>query len=144
MATPHNNIDFKIIFQSMPGMGIILLPDHPHFTIIDVNNDLLLFTKTLKETLTGKSLFNVFPDNPEDVAASGVHNLRNSLEQVIQTKQQQRLKVQRYDVKNESGSFSEFYWSALNTPILNKDGDVEYILHTSTNITDQVTTTKTA
>ncbi len=144
MSTSDNDIDFKVVFQSMPGMGMILLPNSPDYTILDVTNDLRLFTKIEKENFTGKNLFDVFPGNPEDPSASGIKNLRNSLQQVITTKKAHHMEVQRYDVKNENGIYKEFYWMPLNTPILNKYGAVDYILHTSANITEQVLNEKSA
>ena len=37
--------------------------------------------------------------------------------------------VQKYDVRRPDGRFEEKYWSPLNTPILNQDGAVEWIVH---------------
>ena len=144
MNTPDTNIDFKVVFQSMPGMAMIILPNDPDYTIVDVTDDVLLFTKVEKENLIGKNLCDVFPDNPGDPNASGLKNLRNSLKQVISTKKPHHIEVQRYDVKNENGDFDELYWSCLNTPVLNKHGTVDYILHTSTNITEQIQNKKEA
>ncbi len=144
MNTPDTNIDFKVVFQSMPGMAMIILPNDPDYTIVDVTDDVLLFTKVEKENLIGKNLCDVFPDNPGDPNASGLKNLRNFLKQVISTKKPHHIEVQRYDVKNENGDFDELYWSCLNTPVLNKHGTVDYILHTSTNITEQIQNKKEA
>ncbi|HEV8082097.1 MAG TPA: PAS domain-containing protein [Chitinophagaceae bacterium] len=144
MNTPDTNIDFKVVFQSMPGMAMIILPNDPDYTIVDATDDVLLFTKVEKENLIGKNLGDVFPDNPGDPNASGLKNLRNSLKQVISTKKPHHIEVQRYDVKNENGNFDELYWSSLNTPVLNNHGAVDYILHTSTNITEQIQDKKEA
>lgn len=144
MNTPENDIDFKVVFQSMPGMGMILLPNDPDYTIVDVTNGMLLFAKVEKENLISKNLCDVFPDNPEDLTASGVKNLRNSLQQVISKKKPHHMEVQRYDVKNENGIFDELYWLTLNTPVLNKYGAVDYILNTSTNVTEQILNEKRA
>ena len=42
-------------------------------------------THTTPETL-GRGLFEVFPDNPDDPAASGTSNLRASLARVLKTR----------------------------------------------------------
>ncbi len=144
MSAPDIEIDFKVVFQSMPGMGLILLPNNPHFTIAGITNDLLLFAKAEKEAIIGKDLFDVFPGNPEKSMDTGVNNLRYSLEQVLKTKRKQEMEIQRYDVKNENGIFEEFYWAPSNTPILNKNGEVDYILHTSANVTAQILNEKNA
>jgi hypothetical protein len=38
--------------------------------------------------------------------------------------------VQRYDIANADGTFSEKYWKTLNVPVLNNGGDVTHIIHT--------------
>jgi PAS domain S-box-containing protein len=49
-----------------------------------------------------------------------------------------RLPLQRYDVARPDGIFEERYWNALNTPVINADGQVEFILHSVVEVTDQV------
>ena len=131
-----NPIDFKAVFTALPGIGMILLPD-ADFTIAEVTNDLLLFTNTKKENLIGKKFLDFFPNNPADAAI-----FQNSLEQVISTGKSHRVEVKRYDVKNQDEIVEELYWSPLSTPVFNESGILQYILHTSTNVTEQVLSKK--
>jgi PAS domain S-box-containing protein len=57
---------------------------------------------------------------------------------VLQRKETHQLPVQRYDLKNEDGSFTEHYWHTDNSPVLTDEGEVAYIIHTTENITEQV------
>jgi len=73
-----------------------------------------------------------FPDNPDDPGATGVRNLRTSLERVIETRQGDAMAVQKYDVRrpaSEGGAFDERYWSPFNSPVLGSQGEVAYIIH---------------
>ena len=57
----------------------------PDFRIVAVNDAYLRATMTARPAILGCTLFEVFPDNPADPAATGVRNLRASLEQVLAT-----------------------------------------------------------
>lgn len=57
-------------------------------------------------------MFEVFPDNPDDLNANGVRNLHSSLQRVLATKKSDAMAVQKYDIrrpKAEGGGI------ALNT-----------------------------
>jgi len=58
---------------------LVLLPNAPLFTIIDVNDAYLAATILNRDDPLGQALFDAFPDNPNDPSASGVANLRASL-----------------------------------------------------------------
>ena len=131
-------VDFRNIMRSYPGMSMILLPNTPDFTIIEASDKLLQVTGSARLDIIGKNLFDVFPDNPLDVMASGVNNMGISLEKVLATRMPDKMNIQRYDVKNASGNFVEFYWAPANTPVINDDGKVEYIIHTIENITEKI------
>ena len=77
----------------------------------------------------GEKLFNVFPDNPGDPFADGAANLFDSLRIVAETGQSHAMAVQRYDVRGPTGKFVERYWQPLNSPVLNENGDLVFILN---------------
>ena len=138
MKIPSLENDFRTIFHSMPGIGIIVLPDSPHFTIEDVTNDLLKFIGINKEEILGKKLFEVFLRDAENPGATGSQTLRSSFQQVLATKQKHETGIARYDVRNSNGNFDEFYWHAVNTPILDNSGNVKFILFNSLNVTEHI------
>ena len=72
--------DFRRIFESLPGCYLILSPD---LQIIAVSDAYLRATLTKREQLLGRALFDAFPDNPDDPGATGVANLKASLETVL-------------------------------------------------------------
>ena len=64
-----SNPDFKALFESAPGLFLVLKPD---LTIVAVSDAYLAATMTRREDILGRGLFDVFPDNPDDPAATGV------------------------------------------------------------------------
>ncbi len=120
--------DFQLLFESAPGAYLVL---DPEFRIRAVSDAYLACTRTVREVIVGRDLFDVFPDNPEDPAATGRRNLRASLETVLRTRSPHRMPVHKYDIRrpeSEGGGFEEKYWSPLNTPVL-EGGRVVSIIH---------------
>lgn len=75
--------DFRAIFESAPGLLLILTPG---LRIVAATNSYLRVTKTVRDKIIGRLLFEVMPDYPHDPDASGPRNLRASLERVLQNK----------------------------------------------------------
>ncbi len=144
MGSPNKEVDFKFIFHCLPGVSLLLSPDSPDFTIVDATDKLLLSTHTERKNIIGKKLFDVFPGNPNDEKATGVINLKYSLEQVIASGMPDIMQIQRYDIENRNGVFEEHYWEPLNTPVIDEQGIIKYIIHTSENVTEKVTNEKKA
>ncbi len=124
-----DSTDLQRLLRVTPGMFVLLSPD-TRYTILGASAEYLK-TSHSDESIVGRPLFEVFPDNPE-VDALGSRTLRASLDRVLATGQPDRMPVVRYDVRRptrEGGGFEERYWSPLNTPVLAEDGSVEYVMH---------------
>ena len=131
--------DFRALFESLPGLYLVLTPE---LRIVAVSDSYARATKTIREQIIGKHLFDVFPNNPDDPDASGVReSVRASLERVRQTKTQDTMAVQRTDIRrpeSENGGFEQRYWSPVNSPVVGKDGNVKYIIHHVEDVTEFV------
>jgi signal transduction histidine kinase len=130
--------DFRVLFESAPGLYLVLTPE---FKIVAVSNAYLSATKTRREEILGRGIFEVFPDNPDDPAADGVRNLRLSLERVRKEKVPDTMAVQKYDIRrpdSEGGGFEERFWSPVNSPVLNAVGEEASIIHRVEDVTDFV------
>ncbi len=141
-AIPSRNnlaiIDFRKLFESTPGLYLILRSD---FTIVGVTDAYLQATKTVREQIVGKGLFEVFPDNPADPHATGADNLRASLQRVLKTRKTDAMAVQKYDIRkpeSEGGGFEERFWSPVNSPIIGSNAEVDYIVHRVEDVTEFV------
>jgi len=129
-------LDFRELFEHTPGLYLILSPD---FHIIAVNDAYARATLTTRESIVGRHLFDVFPDNPDDVSATGVSNLRASLERVLRFKRPDKMAIQKYDVRRpEDGGFEEKHWSPLNIPVLGPRNEVKFIIHRAEDVTELV------
>ena len=129
------NVEFKALFESAPGLYLVLLPD---LTIVAVSDAYAKATMTVREKITGRGLFEVFPDNPADATADGVSNLGASLQYVLQHRTAHTMAVQKYDIRRPDGTFEVRYWSPLNKPVLDELGQVAYIIHRVEDVTEFV------
>jgi PAS domain S-box-containing protein len=127
--------DFQALFESAPGLYLVLTPA---LTIVAVSDAYLKATMTKREEILGRGLFEVFPDNPDDPTATGVRNLRASLDRALTHRVPDTMAVQKYDIRrpeSEGGGFEERYWSPVNSPVLGADGKVAYIIHRVEDVT---------
>ncbi len=134
----QKRLQFQALFESVPGLFLVL---KPNLTIVGASDAYLSATKTKREEITGRGLFEVFPDNPDDPTANGVSNLRSSLERVLTSGIADTMAMQKYDVRrpeSEGGGFEERYWSPVNSPVFGADGKVEYIIHRVEDVTEFV------
>jgi len=116
----------------------MLLDPGPGLRIVDINEAYAQATFTTRSDLAGKSLFEVFPDNPGDEFADGVSNLFASLRIVVQTGQAHAMAVQRYDIRTPEGNFIERHWQPINTPIHDIDKHLIFLLHHVEDVTQEV------
>ncbi|MEU5317826.1 ATP-binding protein [Streptomyces sp. NPDC021056] len=126
--------DFRRLFDAVLSPLLVLTPD---FTIVEVNRAYLTATRT-ERAIVGRPVFDVFPDNPDDPSADGVANLRRSLEAVVATGRTDTMALQRYDIPAEDGGFAERYWSPVNSPVLDAEGELSYIIHRVEDVTEFV------
>ncbi|HZH75080.1 MAG TPA: ATP-binding protein [Archangium sp.] len=136
--------EFRLLFEQSATMSLVVLPD-ADFTIVAASDTLLRATRTTREVLYGRPIFEAFPDNPEDPRATGVANVRASLLRALATKKPDIMPVQKYDVPRpeaEGGGFEERYWSPIHTPVLSPEGEVRYLLQQVDDITEVVRLTQ--
>ena len=91
--------------------------------------------------ILGRSIFDVFPDNPADPTATGVRRLRESFGRVLDRRAPDAMAVQKYDIPrpaSQGEGFEERFWSPVNSPVLGPDGGVAYIIHRVEDVTDFV------
>lgn len=134
-ARPAGPVDFELIFNTTPGMCLVL---DPAFTIVAQNGEHARATLSIAKDVVGKNLFAVFPDNPNHYSADGVSVVRSSLLKVLKTREPDAMPVIRYDVKGERGPYQERWWQITNTPVLGEDGYVRWIINRAEDVTELV------
>ncbi|MEU9735473.1 SpoIIE family protein phosphatase [Streptomyces sp. NPDC048002] len=130
-------IDYAAVFHALPGIVALLTPD---LVYADVNEEFLHATGRRREDLIGRYLFDAFPENPNDPAATGMRNVSASLQRVLSTGERDAMAVQRYDVESveRPGHWEERYWSPVNAPVLGPDGQVVLLVHRVEEVTELI------
>lgn len=132
----YSKINLPRIFDTLPGAYSVILPD---MTYAAANDDYLKATMRKREDLIGRVFYEVFADNPDDAARSP--ELRASFEKVFRTGEPDRLPDVKYDVQRppeQGGDYEERFWSVVNLPCFNEQGEVAYVLNCVENITDRI------
>ena len=138
-TSPHLNF-----FNALPGNLMLLKADAQVYSIIAVTEGYIKVSGRSKEALVGKDLFKIFPANPSVATDIGAEDLRASFNIVASQKKTHTLAAQRYDVLNAANVFEERYWEIKNSPVLDSDGEVEYIILTTEEITSRILAYKLA
>ncbi len=105
---------------------LLLTPD---FSILEANPAFLKATMTDLAAIRYRAMFDIFPDNPSDPEANGVRNLTASLHTVLSTKQPHVMARQRYDIRRRDGTWEKRVWLPTNYPVLDDNGEVEFLIH---------------
>jgi PAS domain S-box-containing protein len=110
---PSAPLDYRRIFDSAPAPLLVLSPD-PSFTILDANDAFLRATRTKRDAIVGRSLFDAFPAG---AGATATTALRAALERVL----------------------GEHAAQPSNVPIFADDGSIACIVHRVEDVTSLVT-----
>jgi signal transduction histidine kinase len=137
---PTPTQDMLKIIEAVPDLYLILSPD---LIIITASTAYLDATFKDRESIQGRHVFEVFPDNPSLPESDATSNLRQSLEWVVEHKKVHKMSLQRYDVsKHGEEGFVEKYWQPLNSPFLDDEGNICWIIHKVEDVTEQIITNR--
>ncbi|TKA85735.1 response regulator [Sulfitobacter sp. 15WGC] len=124
------NHDFERILQAAPSPFVLL---DSELRVVWANDAYLQVTDRQLERLIGKVLFEEFPSDPE--SESG-RMLRASFERVFRDGTTDHLPVIPYPIDTADGTTEDRYWSATHTPILGPEGEVEFLLQHTQDVTE--------
>lgn len=128
--------DYRFYFESVPNAMILVLATD--YTMLAANDVWCAATAIPREDAIGKNLFDVFPDNPEDLNADGVSHVRASLDRVLRENTTDVMPMIKYDIELPDGSFEERFWTITNSPLYAPDGSIAAILNRADDVTDYV------
>ncbi|WP_439881047.1 PAS domain-containing protein [Pontibacter sp. MBLB2868] len=127
-----DTLDF---FNNVPENIVIISPEHK---ILAATNAYLKTTGRKREDIIGLIfLLEAFPNEEVPYEENPV---KISIDKAIQTKQVDYLDVIRYDIAKpaeEGGGFSERYWEASHTPVLDEKGNVKYVIQNTHDVTER-------
>ena len=133
MSAPATPVDYQSLFHSLPENFLLMTPDA---TIIDNSDAHVAISLKTREEVVGKAFFEAFPvgsKNEGDIIAQSHENVRRTL-------QPDAMPLIRYDLQlptAQGGGFEEMYWQATHYPILDAQGQLQYILQRTQNVTEQ-------
>lgn len=116
--------NFRALVESAPGPYLVMTPG---FEIVAASDAYLEATMRSRDELVGRTLFDVFFDDPDDSAATTVRKLTASVKRVLAHKRPDVMAVDRRDRR---------CWKWVNSPILGASGEVMYILHHVEDVTE--------
>ena len=127
---------YQALFAASPVPFMVLSPNAPDFTITAANDAYFAATSTTRESLVGRRLFDVFPDDPSRPGQLGSEALAISLDHVLTTRTTDAMERVRYDLSIPGGGFEPHWWEAINAPMLDASGEVSAIIHQVTRVTE--------
>ena len=133
-----NTFPFQKFFNEGPEAFLILAADIPHFTVVAASDSYLHATKTKREEILGKGVFEVFPDNPNEPEVKSVEFATDSFTRVVKERRVDVMGIREHDIRrpeSEGGGFEIRYWNPTNYPIFGVDGRVIYIIHQLKDVT---------
>ena len=141
-SDPSPTPDFEVLFGAAPGLLLAVRADDV-FTIAAASDTYLRATMTRREGIVGRSIFEVFPDNPDDPATRSTQGLRATLDRVRQERVLSVMPVYRHDIRRpetEGGGFEERFWqtSVWPVPADASLGSLSYLLCRTEDVTARV------
>ena len=124
--------DLDALLRAAPASFLVLLPDAPDFRIVEATDAYLTMSGTRREDLVGRGIFEAFfPDPPalDEATAELYRALRDSLERVLATGRPDAVGPGRYDLTTGRGRRVERRWFATNSPVLDANGRIQYVVH---------------
>lgn len=125
-------INYLNLFQVQSLPSIIVCPGAGIFTIIEANPAFAAISATTQEQLKSRDLFSLSFYQQPGISKS----LQDSLAYVQSRKLPHKIPVLPVQLQ---GGGEEKFWEIEHLPILNKDGSIDYIVHTILDRTEKLT-----
>ena len=137
MAAVPPPVDFRALFEKSPVNYLVLTPD---FQIVAATDGYCRVARAERSDLIGRNLFDLMTTDAARADAESVTHLRQSLERVLRSRRPDVMPVLRYDLARPAhpGELEEKYWSTSNTPILDKAGELLWIVYRVRDVTRSV------
>jgi PAS domain S-box-containing protein len=128
--------DYEALFQACPYPFVLL---DTSLTIVGANDAYLRTTGAAAHDIVGRYAFSAFPPDPSECGAIGMAVLRDSVLCIIATRRPHNAPLVRYALRRDGPDgphYEERYWSVMHTPVLDKRGDVMYVVQNAIDVTD--------
>jgi PAS domain S-box-containing protein len=116
------NIKFKSIYKALPLPCLVLLPDSPKFTIVDINDAFIRTVDMERSKVVGKGFFDVFPAHHYKSNRESENLFLKLLVDGEPNQSEKCLKI--------TGSGQKIVTWEKNTPVHNDKNEIVCIIHT--------------
>lgn len=128
-------MDFENLFKHVPEALVVVSPG---YKVVTATNAYLKLTMRRLEDIVGKHfLLEAYPDPEFSYEDNPV---KKSLDKALQTKQVDYLDIIRYGIQRseeDGGGIYEGYWEASHTPVLDSQGNVQYLIQRTSDVTER-------
>ncbi|WP_299701836.1 PAS domain-containing protein [uncultured Pontibacter sp.] len=128
-------MDLNKLFNSLPDSIVVISPE---YTVLGATDAFLISSMRTREQIVGTHfLLEAFPEKDVPYEKNPV---KKSLDKVLKTKSTARLDVMRYDIERPAsagGGYDVRYWEASQIPVLDSEGNVEYIMQKAVDVTER-------
>lgn len=126
---------YKSIFRNLPFPCLLFEKKKNLYVIKEANSLYLEVTNKSEKELMGKTVEEVFPENP----TSGLKDILDSLNNAYISKEPHKIDVLRYDLyDNQNKIYKLKYWEVENIPVFDDVASTWYILNVVKDITTQI------
>ncbi|HEX5262322.1 MAG TPA: HWE histidine kinase domain-containing protein [Phenylobacterium sp.] len=130
--------EFRAVFEAAPRPLLLIIADAPKYTMVAANPAHASAFGTTPEALVGLGVLEVLPVAAGPEVARFADSVRLSFEEVLRTRRQHQMPVNRYPVTQGDGQVVERFWAATNVPLFSADGAVTHILSACQDVTGEV------
>jgi len=133
----QTDVDYEAVFNSLFAPFVVLTPD---LVVAAANEAYLRATGRSRDEVVGRPIFAAFPGVSNGTNAEELEPVRASLERVLTKHTSDVVPLVRREVERSDrpGEYEERYWHVVNVPVLDKDGDVRFIVNRCEDITSLV------
>jgi len=139
MATPALPVDYQHLFHTLPE-NFLLIGTDPEATILDNTDSHVGVSLKSRDSVVGKPFFEAYPASDE----SGAAEIRESHQHVREYLTPHTMPLIRYDLVRADGQLEELYWQATHYPVLDENGQLQYILQRTQDVTAQLRASQAA
>ncbi len=135
---PFEDPDFRNIFQKSPVLLSVL---DANLTIVASSDSYLEIMGRSPEDLYGLNVYDAFPSDSETTESPLTTDLRQSLEHALRTGKPDWMAVRRHALEQSTDAGDEaeiHYWSPVNAPIYDENGELIYVIQIAHDITPYV------
>jgi PAS domain S-box-containing protein len=133
MSAPSYSVDYQRLFRLLPDSFLLL---RPNGLVLDNSDSHVRVSLLPREQAVGQNIFTAYPSDPESQ-----RELDESHEYVRQHLVPHTMGLLRYDLERPAelgGGTEELYWQITHYPLLDEQGNLEYILQRPQDVTAQV------